>query len=433
MLVALLIILFGIAPSLNARSTLSLHTVEQSADFELGAEALPLAIKSLLRGDGSHDVRIALATNQTGLDQKGNRIVDQLLRKGYHVSLLISPEHGIRGNTRSGVASYDGLDPSTGLETLPLFDPSNPKVRQNIEKKINAAIDVIIYDTQDAGMAHYTRPGDVTILIDIAARYNKQIIIFDRPNPLGAPMEGPLSINECMRASLMPQIPLRHGMTIGELALYYNQFIAPKSADLKIVKMVQYQRNQSFAMTAPLSPNLKTLDSVYGYCFLGLMSEVRPFFVGHQSPHVYRVLMLPRKKSPSKDAWEVLAKAFASLGIEATYGEYAHKNGDHFTGLFLSIATINQCSTIKALTAIGDFIHTNKIKVHFSTTKWQAAFPHRLDRAFGNAALRNYFLGEISKNEFLATVNRGMLTFYQRAKSCFLYAPYPSLNLASPE
>src|SRR5207249_6044556 len=142
-------------------------------------------------------------------------------------------------------------------------------------------LDCLVFDIQDSGMRHYTYISTLLNTMKIAAEYKKPYIVLDRPNPLGGMMQGPLVQPDLISFISIAPIPLRHGMTIGELAHYFNGHILEKSAILHVIPMHDYNRMNGFAGTFlhQLSPNLLSLQSCYGYSFLGLLGEVEPFDV----------------------------------------------------------------------------------------------------------------------------------------------------------
>ncbi|MES2181763.1 MAG: exo-beta-N-acetylmuramidase NamZ domain-containing protein, partial [Pseudomonadota bacterium] len=134
-----------------------------------------------------------------------------------------------------------------------------------------------MFDIQDSGMRHYTYISTLYHAMKVAAQYNKQMVIFDRPNPLGARMEGPVVTQQLKSFISIAQVPLRHGMTVGELAWYFNKYELEKPAELHVVRMHGYDRRARFVaqneLAQPLSPGLRTEQACYGYSFLGLLGE----------------------------------------------------------------------------------------------------------------------------------------------------------------
>ena len=113
---------------------------------------------------------------------------------------------------------------------------------KQIDPTILQQLDALIYDIQDSGMRHYTYISTMLCALEASAEHNKPLYILDRPNFLGLNMEGPLVEPELKSFISIASIPLRHGMTVGELARYFNTHILKKKAPLQVVAMKQYSR-----------------------------------------------------------------------------------------------------------------------------------------------------------------------------------------------
>lgn len=228
--------------------------------FKLGVEVLLDSQKDLLEGK-----RVGLITNPTGVDQELNSIVD-LLNNDPDINLttLYGPEHGVRGSAQAGdyVAYY--IDQETGLPVYSLYGQTRKPTPEMLEN-----VDVLVFDIQDVGTRFYTYIYTMALAMEAAEENNIPFIVLDRPNPLsGEKVEGP--VLEPKYASFIGKypIPLRHGMTVGELAkLFNNEYDI--GADLTVVEMESWKRDMYYDDT-PLefvmpSPNMPTLDTALVY------------------------------------------------------------------------------------------------------------------------------------------------------------------------
>ena len=239
---------------------------------------------TVLLDDSVHLVRgkrIALLTNHTGIDERGRSDID-LLRSdpravAAQVSLvtLFSPEHGIRGTEdRENLAST--VDERTGLPIHSLYGsgtigPPDSTLR---------GLDALVLDLQDVGTRTWTYVGNLVYSLRAARRNNLQLIVLDRPNPVtGSHRDGPM-LNAGIanpedpapgrpgRAYALYPFPLRHGMTMGEMALYYNDTLNIR-ADLRVVPAAGWRRSMWFDETGlpwvKPSPNLPSLASATIY------------------------------------------------------------------------------------------------------------------------------------------------------------------------
>jgi len=255
--------------------------------YQLGLEALSDSSICTIR-----NLRVALVTNQTGKDMQGRRNIDILLARGLKFTCILTPEHGLDGSVPAGAAVPDSKDQKTGIPVLSLYGHGTGKV---ISKKILDNIDIFLIDLQDCGMRHFTYISTLYKVLESAADYNKKVIVLDRPNPLGDVMDGPLVEHDLLSFVSIASIPVRHGMTIGELALYFNTYVLKRRARLQVVPMQNYDRVCGLCGTlpAPLSPNIASLQSCYGYSFLGLLGEFKPFEIGIKVKRPFQVIMLP--------------------------------------------------------------------------------------------------------------------------------------------
>jgi len=253
---------------------------------KLGVEVLFAKHLDLIRGK-----RVGLITNPTGLDSKLDSIIE-LFRAHPDVKLvaLYGPEHGVRGNAQAGeyvpfyfdehfqlpVFSLYGqthkppADMMTNIdEYMRTFDTKHEG--KQVEAGMMSSVDVMVFDLQDVGTRVYTYIATMAYAMQACADAGIPFIVLDRPNPInGVAMEG--SVLEFPKYSsfigLYP-IPLRHGMTAGELAQLFNVKFLPKKCDLTVVPMENWTRDEwfdetSLPWTLP-SPNLPTPDSATVY------------------------------------------------------------------------------------------------------------------------------------------------------------------------
>lgn len=251
--------------------------------------------------------RIGLLTNQTGIDENGNSDID-LLRDGrardLKVSLvqLFSPEHGLRGTEdRENIAS--GIDAKSRLPVYSLYGQQTMAPPDSILR----LLDALVFDLQDIGARTWTYVGAMVYAMRASARVQKPIIVLDRPNPItGYLIEGPVLDSSLAnpddpapgrpgQAFALWPIPLRHGMTIGELALYYND-VLKIHADLHVVPVQGWRRDVWFDLTGlpwvKPSPNMPSLQSAMLYP--GLVAfESTNLSVGRGMPDAFQRVGAP--------------------------------------------------------------------------------------------------------------------------------------------
>jgi SSS family transporter len=223
-------------------------------------------------------LRLGLLTNQTGLDAQGRRTIDILAHDaeasvpGLKLKLLFSPEHGIAGALdREGIR--DSTDPSTGLPVISLYGATPAQRRPALETL--RGLDAVIIDIADAGVRFYTYEAVLRYFLEAAGQTGTDIVVLDRPDPIGGSMvQGPVSDIGKDSYVVVAPLPVRHGMTMGELAGYFNGEFKLR-APLTVVAMTGWQRGDWFDATGLTwtnpSPNLRSLRQAILYPGLGLI------------------------------------------------------------------------------------------------------------------------------------------------------------------
>ena len=190
-------------------------------------------------------------------------IVDYLLTKNISIQKIFAPEHGFRGTADAGEHVIDGKDTKTGLPIISLYgDNKKPKPEQL------AGIDVMIFDLQDVGARFYTYISTLHYMMEACAENNIQLLVFDRPNPNGNIVDGPILEKEYASFVGMHPIPLLHGMTIGEYAQMINGEKWLKNGiqcNLKVIPCLNYKRQQTYSLPVKPSPNLPNDQAVNLY------------------------------------------------------------------------------------------------------------------------------------------------------------------------
>ena len=223
--------------------------------------------------------RIGLITNHTGIDRAGRRNVDLMLRSGVKVMALLSPEHGISGQEdRSEIG--DSQDRTTGIKVYSLHGKTDRPTPEMLHD-----LDALVFDIQDVGARFYTYATTMAYALEEAARAHIPIYVLDRPNPItGTRVEGPL-LDAANRSFIgyFAGLPVRHGMTIGELANLFNAENKIGAA-LTVIRMEDWRRGDWFDETGlpwtNPSPNMRSLNGATLYPGLGLLEYSKGYSVG---------------------------------------------------------------------------------------------------------------------------------------------------------
>lgn len=251
----------------------------------------------VLLTDSAHLIagkRLALLSNNTGVDRLGHRDVDVLLTApGARLMLLFSPEHGFQGKEdRSGLP--DSRDSATGLPIYSLYGGSRSAARAALD-----SIDEVLVDLQDIGARYYTYIATTVQLMRDAARVGKRVIILDRPDPVGGTLvqgnvRSAVGDPDSAFVGFLP-VAMRHGMTLGELARMANDVMG-LGADLVVVPAAGWRRAMLFDETGlpwvRPSPNMPDLESALLYPGLCLF-EGTNVSVGRGTATAFQVLGAP--------------------------------------------------------------------------------------------------------------------------------------------
>ena len=208
--------------------------------------------------------RIGIVSNPNGVTRSLESIVEALPRIGAQVVALFGPEHGIRGDAQAGARVGTTVDPASGLPVYSLYGATHRPAPEMLE-----GLGALVYDMQDAGARFYTYLYTMAHCMEAARDAGLPIIVLDRPNPLnGVTVEGPVVEVELSSFVGSYGLPTRYGLTIGELARYFNT-TGGIGCDLTVVPMSGWRREWWYDQTGlpwvlP-SPNLPTLDSCLAF------------------------------------------------------------------------------------------------------------------------------------------------------------------------
>jgi uncharacterized protein YbbC (DUF1343 family) len=223
--------------------------------------------------------RVGLLTNQTGLDRQGRRNVDVMLAAGVKVATLYAPEHGITGaKDQPNIA--DSRDEATGLPVFSLYFNSRFRLTPEMLK----GVDLLVFDIQDVGARFYTYSCTMLDTLEEAAKAKIPFYVLDRPNPVtGLHVEGPMLDANLQSFAGCYDLPVRHGLTMGELATMANTE-RKWNADLHVIKMQNWQRGDWFDSTGlpwiDPSPNMRSLNAATLYPGLALIESSKNYSVG---------------------------------------------------------------------------------------------------------------------------------------------------------
>ncbi len=260
-----------------------------SSTIKLGVDVFLEGYADIVNGK-----RVGLITNQTGKNEDGKTTIDLLYEHPtINLVALFAPEHGIRGVKQAGELIRESIDTKTGLPIHSLYG-GNDKRPSDVAL---GDIDVLIYDIQDVGSRAYTYIWSMAEAMAAAGDNDKLFIVFDRPNPLGArQIDGPVTEDEWQSFLGIWPIPRVYGLTVGELARYFNQEHYLQ-CQLIVIPMASYQRNRSWndlGLTwIPPSPNIPTPESAICFPATGTIGTLGVIHIGIATKYPFQIIGAP--------------------------------------------------------------------------------------------------------------------------------------------
>jgi len=250
----------------NETMTSARHVSARNGHVLTGIDVLEQGNFAQLK-QSKEQMTIGLLTNQTGLDAQGKRTIDLLATApGIKLTAIFSPEHGIFGTDDTGKID-NSVDSATGVPIHSVY--GNFEAKRRLPVEILKQLDAVVMDIQDAGARFYTYETTLGYLLEAAAQANIEVIVLDRPNPItGSFVQGPISQADLQNFTNYHPVPLRHGMTLGELAQLFN--VERKiGARLRVISMQGWLRGDWFDSTGVTwtnpSPNLRSVNEAILY------------------------------------------------------------------------------------------------------------------------------------------------------------------------
>ncbi len=355
--------------------------------------------------------RVGLITNQTGLSRQGTRTVD-LLCTAPDVKLLalFSPEHGWEGKLDTARVP-DTRDPRTGLTVYSLYGATRRPTAEMLRN-----LDTLVFDIQDIGTRFYTYIATMGLAMEAAAEHRLRFVVLDRPNPItGRFVAGP--VLDAGRESFVGyhRLPVRHGMTVGELALL---FTAERKLrlDLEVVRLENWRRDDWFDATGLRwvnpSPNMRSLTEAILYPGIGLL-ETTNLSVGRGTDTPFEVLGAPWLDGPR------LAQHLNGLpcpGVRFEPHRFTPKS---------SVFAGKECSGVRIV--LADRQKFDPLRTGLEIAVWlRANYPHTWNaKAYltllGNSAGHEALLAGKSAAEIEAAWQPGLAEFLKRRERFLLY------------
>jgi len=392
--------------------------------FQVGHSQVKTGIEVMAQRDFDllQGKRVGLVTNPTGVDRSLRSTID-ILHAHVNLTALFGPEHGVRGDFSAGDQVGDQVDAQTGIPVYSLYGASRKPSREALEN-----VDVIVYDIQDIGARSYTYISTMGLVMEAAAEMNKEVIILDRPNPLGGVrVEGPLVEEGYHSFVSQYSIPYIYGLTCGELALMLNgegMLAGGKKCKLQVVPMEGWNREMTFGETGlpwvPTSPHIPDYHTAYFYPATGILGELDANMIGIGYTLPFQVLVTEKidalKLANAMNALKLKGVAFRPIWFKPYYMD---RKGVPLQGVQIHLTDPQRAE----LTTIQFWFLqvAHKLDPSFDPFKGKEGRFEMFDKVCGSDQLRSSIMVNYDFSALLDYWNRDTDRFRERSEAYYLY------------
>ena len=388
----------------------------------------------VLRDNGFKELqgkRVGLVTNPTGVDRNLVSTVDILANaEGVELVALYGPEHGVRGNVHAGGHVDSSVDPATGLPVYSLYGATRKPTKEMLD-----SIDVIVYDIQDNGCRSFTYFSTLGLLMEAAAEYDKELMVLDRPNPLGGnKVEGCYVEPGYFSFVSQFKIPYLYGLTVGELATLLNEegLVVGEKGDkepfkcrLTVIPMEGWNRDMLYADTklpwVLPSPHVPQPESAIYYPASGILGEL-----GYMSIGIGYTLPFQLFAAPWIDA-EKLAAALNGRGIEGVRFRplyiqpfYSAHAGENLGGVQMYVTDFNKAELtaiqFQVLEAVAELYPEKKVFDNANQGRYRM-----FDQVCGTNYIRETFAKNNKYSDIQEYWNKDVAAFKELSAKYYLY------------
>jgi uncharacterized protein YbbC (DUF1343 family) len=390
-----------------------------SSKVKTGIEVLRDRDFDILKGK-----RVGLVTNPTGVDSKLKSTIDILFEaKEVNLTALYGPEHGVRGNYSAGEYVDYYIDDETKLPVYSLYKKSLKQVAEIIRD-----INILVFDMQDIGCRSYTYINTMGLVMEAAAENNKEVIILDRPNPLGGNrIEGNI-VEDGYFSGVSPfAIPYVHGLTVGELAMLLNEEgLLGNNAhcNLQVVAMEKWKRDMYFEQTGLpwvlTSPHVPHKYSPFYYTVSGILGELRGVLsigVGYTIPfQTFATDWINGEELANKmNSYNLEGVIFRPITYKPYYG-FGKDKMLHGVEIYITDYTNVNLIPIQFYfaQAVNELYGRNIISEN------EERFDE-FDKVLGTSKIRELFMQHVKVNDILPYLNKDVENFRRLSKKYYLY------------
>ena len=398
---------------------ISFLSFAQSPKVITGIENLKQSDFKILEGK-----KVGLITNATGVDSKLKSTIDILFEaKNLDLVALFGPEHGVRGDFAAGDKIETYIDPGTNLPVYSLYGKTRKPTYDMLK-----GIDVLVYDIQDIGCRSYTYISTMGLVMEAAAEFNKEVVILDRPNPLGGNrIEGNLVEDGYYSFVSQFAIPYVHGLTVGELAMLLNEegLLENKSkCKLSVVPMLGWTLNLYFEQTGMpwvlSSPHVPHKFSPFYYTVSGILGELRGVLsigVGYTIPfQTFATEWINAEELAIKmNSYNLQGVIFRPITYKPYYG-FGKDKMLHGVEIYITDYTNINLIPIQFYfaQAVNELYGRNIISEN------EGRFD-MFDKVLGTSKIRELFMQRLTVDDILPYLNKDVENFRIISKKYYLY------------
>ncbi len=357
--------------------------------------------------------RVGLLTNPTGVTRNLQQNIDALRAASVNLVALFSPEHGLAASAREGARVASGRDARTGLPIHSLYDSIRKPTREML-----ANLDILLFDLQDVGVRFYTYTVTLARTLEACAENQLPISVLDRPNPInGITIEGPILDPKLQSFVGHGPLPIRYGMTIGELARFYNTELKI-NAELQVIALEGWRRAMwgdetcsAWVSPSPNMPHISTAAVYPGMCLI----EGTTLSIGRGTPLPFETVGAP---------WidgHALAEGLNALGLDGvrfrpmafmpTANRFPHEN---CFGVQVHVTDRNALRPLTmALHLLSTFRH-----MYPRQFEWHA---DGFNRLIGDASVREKIDQGVSVSRIMDNWTSAQVQFNQKRDKYLLY------------
>ncbi len=370
--------------------------------------------------------RVGVISNPTGVDSRYRHAVDLMHADDrVEVVAVFGPEHGFRGSAQAGDGEGTGIDARTGLTVYDAYGANQARWEQMFTQ---SGVDTIVFDIQDVGARFYTYIWTLYDSMVAAARQGRRYVVLDRPNPIGGTAYGPLMTPAYTSGVGKKEIVQQHGMTVGELARFFNGEFLPAEAgravELEVVACRGWHRRwQAVDTDVPWvlpSPNMPTPDTALVYPGTGMFEGVASISEGRGTTRPFELI-----GGPELDYhWGDRLNALGLPGVEFREA-YFTPTFSKFTGQLcagVEVKVTDRYAYDPIRTAVAMLVEARRYpSFAWRVDSWDSARPYWIDKLTGSTRLRTMIDAGATVDDVIGAWQQELAEFNARRRPYLLY------------